>query len=143
MLTPSKWPTGALKSAPIVGFFIMVLISTVILPLANDSEDFYFFSSWNMFAFGSEKPCVDITWDNGKTFLFKDHRQKILASGVNVHALFYLTNTLDTAKIQDDYLRKIKSYCGCETVELVTLNSSLFDHFVLKKEASILRRMPL
>lgn len=130
-----------LKNLPICLFFNMVFVSAALLPLANNSQDFYFFSSWNMFAFGSKKPCFDITWDGGKTFLFRDHRQKATAAGINIHALFFLVQTQNITKINSAYLSKLQQYCLCNSLEMTTLDSSLYNHFVLKKVSDITHRV--
>lgn len=121
-------------------FFIMVLVSVILLPAFNKSQDFYLFSTWNMFAFDSKKPCVDITWDGGKTFLFRDHRQKASASGINIHSLFFLVTTQNIAKINSTYLSKLQQYCNCSSLEITILDSSLYDHFILKKQSNITHR---
>ena len=128
------------KNLHISLFFIMVFISVAMLPNINKSQDFFLFSTWNMFAFGPTRPCIDITWDGGKTFLFRDHRQKATAAGINIHALFFLTNNQNKAKTNSEYLSKLRAYCNCSSVEITILNSSLYDHFVLKKQSDITHR---
>ncbi len=124
-------------------FFSMVFVSTVLLPLCNNSRDFFIFSPWNMFAFGSPNQCADITWDGGKTFLFRDHRKDAAAAGINIHTLFYLMNSSNIELLRKDYLLKMKLLCRCENVEYFVLRSNYFDHFFANKNSDVIRRFSL
>lgn len=124
-------------------FFTMVLISTLLLPALNNSKDFLLFTTWNMFSFNSQKKSVDITWDNGKSFLFRDHRVRASQQGINMHALFYLLNSNKQDKIRTSYLEKLRRYCLCEKIDIYFLQSDFFEHFILNKEPVALKKFML
>lgn len=124
-------------------FFSMVFVSVVLLPVYNNSKDFFIFSPWNMFAFVSTSQCVDITWDGGKSYLFRDHRKDAASAGININTLFYLMNASKVELIRKDHLHKIKSFCRCENVEYFVLRTNYFDHFFVHTNSNVLSRFSL
>ena len=139
-----------LKALPITNrprilaiLFIYILISHIFLPMAH-RRAFLFFARWDMFSYRPYHFIYDITWDEGQSFLFRDHRKSAKYSGVQVWALFYrlypyrYPNKMDIPK----YLRKqIINFCKCESFNLILLKGSLSDHIIYNKQLKTVRKI--
>lgn len=114
-----------------VYFVSLVIISHVILPVLQ-SKGFLVFSMWRLFV-GGHKPYVfDLTWDQGRTHLFRDYKDQIKQHQINQKTLFYLVQNERLNDVRDLFSSKIHEICQCETVQVVKLQSNLFNYFVLK-----------
>ncbi len=118
-------------------FIGFVLISHVILPVFNRSEDFLLLSAWNMFSYPMAE-VKDLSWDQGKTFLFRDHRTKAKEFGVRLHPLFYLLNQKNTEKIRDLHKERLKDFCQCDSIDFVVLKSDYYSHIIKKQNAEVI-----
>ena len=115
---------------------IYISISHVFLPLFNKS-DFLFFFKWNMFSSMPLTSVYDITWDEGQSFLFKDHRQKAKAYGINTLTLFYFLMKADDKRIKKFFYSQLMDFCKCQKIEIFKLQGSLADHIIYKKQLKI------
>lgn len=124
-----------------LALFLMgyVLLAHVLLPKLNHSEDFLFFGLWNMFSAPPVNRVVDITWDNGQTFLIRDHRDRAREFGIRTHPLFYLLHSNDLQKIRNLYKEKIQKFCKCDSVQYVVMKNSYYNHLLKKERGEILR----
>lgn len=127
----------------LMAFSIHVLIAQVVLPKFNHGQDFLFFSTWSLFSGGPRQSIHDLTWDDGNTYFFKDHRSGKLFSKVKIHTLFYLLGSKKFNRIEKDYLPKIKEYCNCDNIEVHRLSGSIYEHVILKKKLNIIDEFKL
>jgi hypothetical protein len=133
--------------APYLIFIIMLFISHVLLPKYNDTKDWFFFSAWKLYSSSDHKRTYDLSWDQGKTFFFRDHRDLAWKSGIDVRKAFVFFNRYvgaqgghnkEVLKVQlEMQLDNLKNFCKCNKFYLYQIGISRFDHIILKKEAAI------
>ena len=120
--------------------FILFYVSTshIFLP-ALKKNDFLFFFQWNMFTFMPLERVYDITWDEGKTFLLRDYRQKAGNVGINIRRFFPIItfNEERTAIIKAYFYKDIIYLCRCQKLKLFELKGSLSDHIIHKKPLEV------
>jgi hypothetical protein len=112
----------------------------VFLPSVLHVGNFFVFSKWNLFAEGPYREIYDLTWDGGETFLLRDHRSQLPA---NRSRLFYYLMSNRVDGIRKRFLPRLQKMCKCDSIEYVTLESSLYDFYILKKPAVITSRTSL
>jgi hypothetical protein len=130
-----------MKLNPSFVFILLVFISHVLLPLMN-KVDFFLFSAWRLYGSVEIKETYDISWDNGTTFLFRDHRD-LANNKINLQGLYFLVNKNDfyeNNKINNDFLKlgyveQIKKICQCNEITFYRLNISVFEHIFLFKKS--------
>ena len=110
----------------------------VFLPLFS-KEEFFFLFRWNVFQFMPQKFVQDLAWDQGKTFLLRDHRKEINKLDIFRHLIF--TKNLD--RIRKDYKNQLLKLCQCESIYFVSLKGSLADHLIYKKPLKIVESTEL
>ncbi len=115
---------------------IIALYTTVAhfcLPQWNDGKDFLFLSAWNLFGGGIKTQVYDITWDQGATYLVRDHQQLMSDGQIDKIRLFSALQKNQPQLIKTFHLKQIQNLCHCNDVQLATLSGSLYEHFILKK----------
>ena len=123
-----------------VALFAALAVSAhIILPVFNSGKDFIIISTWNLFSNADFEFSYDLTWGNGNSYLFRDKMVDIKRNGINPIVLFYLVKNNELAEIREKYQTKIKNICNCDVIFRNKINSSNFDHFVLKKKSPILQ----
>ena len=129
-----------------------LLTAFVILPNFNHSKDFFIFARWSLFNSKPRKVVYDITWDEGESFLFRDHRKKAHSLGVHTFTLFYLMMnkqynrnwaSQEFGRIQKDHLENLKKVGPCEKLQVVDLKGSLYQHIILKEDLEMVESTPL
>lgn len=116
---------------------IYILISHVILPELNNGQDFLLFTKWSMFAGATPaKTVLDISWDGGQSFLFRNYRKEARISGVDINSLFYLLTSGKLDAIRKQHKVHLLDLCKCNSVRLYTLQTSLYDHIVKRSSGS-------
>ncbi len=116
---------------------VYISISHIALPMAGKGN-FLFFFTWDLFSFmPSNKRTVDITWDNGKTFLFRDHRKTAKRAGIQLHRLYSLRRKQNTKAINHFFRARLIDLCQCQTVYLVKLKGTLAQHYIFKQQLKI------
>jgi len=118
-------------------FLLHVLVAHVALPHLNEGKDFLFFSKWHLFGGEVRGSVFDLTWDEGQTYLFRDHRHSEKGSDLVTPTLFYLLGANNFERIRQDFLEKIRRDCQCLTVKVHQLSGSLYEHIVLKRPLSL------
>lgn len=93
-----------------------------------------------MFSAAPGQSNFDISWDQGSTFLFRDHRQSAKANGLNLEAILFDLNAKDLQLIQTRHKAKLLQICQCQDLELFQLGGTFFDHIVLKENQPVLGR---
>ena len=120
---------------------IYISISHIILPAFNKSH-FLFFSDWVLFSFTPREYVYDISWDEGKTFLLRDHKQKVPFSfnkqdffkgNKFINSIFFN----DYKSLQEKFVLDIKTKCQCENLQFFKLKGSIADHIIYKKQLEI------
>ena len=120
-------------SVLLVILLIYISISHVFLPTFH-RDDFLFFSKWNRMWVEPKKFTYDITWDEGKTFLFREYRQQAQHEGINIRWLFYIVGGyLPREEIKKHFYSKLMDFCKCQKLEIFKLQGSLSDHIIYKK----------
>jgi hypothetical protein len=127
---------------PVLFFFFLVFISHVYLPFFNNRNDWFIFSSWALFGYPERKTTYDFSWDNGKSYFFRDYRDQARQAGINTQGLYYLINIqtryIYSAEgftfVNSTYISQIKKLCSCSNVSLYKLNLTVFEHIFLHKE---------
>lgn len=125
--------------------FVMVILlfyilnSLILLPAFN-KKSFLFFDTWNIFSFMPKQMVYDITWDKGKTFLFKDHKEARYRVGT-MYLLYFILKSFHKESERDffykTYYHKLVRYCRCRELYLVLLKGSWTDHIIHKKSLPI------
>jgi hypothetical protein len=132
------------KVVGIVFFVSMILISHYILPSFNSSKDWFLFTPWNMFTSIERATTLDISCDEGKTFVFRDMQTALNSAGVRTRALFYFINRsslledLKASRTSEliDQLKILNRVCENRQIQIFEINLSLFDHIILKRNPS-------
>ena len=111
---------------------LYIMIGHILLPVFNKTDIFPLFS-WRLFAYVPKKFVHDLTWDQGKTFLTRDHKEN-LRSIEEKFILRFLLGRRDINRIRKDYKAQLLKLCQCESIQFVKLKGSFTDHFIHKKE---------
>ena len=96
-----------------------------------------------MYSYMPKKYVRDITWDNGKSFLFRDHRRKAKKLGINIHELFYILNRSNYKRVRKYFYPQLTKLCQCNHINLVKLKGSLAEHIFYKKQLEITKQNKL
>ncbi|MCZ0932730.1 MAG: hypothetical protein OXJ52_06235 [Oligoflexia bacterium] len=115
----------------------------IFLPSFN-KEEFYFLFQWDLYSFTPQKFAHDLTWDQGKTFLLRDHKEQLRNMGMGRGFVFQtLLNRRNTRRIKKDYKAWLLRLCQCESIQFVKLKGSLTDHFIYKNPLEIVESIEL
>jgi hypothetical protein len=125
------------KKHLIIFVILYLSISHIILPVINKGQDFLFFSTWDMYSHRPSSSVVDLTWDEGATYLIRDFRNEASKSGVNIHAIFFLLNAGKFEKLREIHKQSILDFCKCEKVFIFHKDIGLYDHLIQKQSGSI------
>jgi hypothetical protein len=119
--------------------FVYILISQIILPKLNYS-DYFVFSQWKLYASPIEKIVYDYSWDNGKTYLFRDKSDLLLkkCSRRYRRKFFADTSANQINEIQKKYSDFLLRLSKNKKVVLHKLYGSLADHYIHKNKLRIL-----
>lgn len=121
-----------------------LLMSFLFIPRFNHGDNFFIFYKWDIFSSSPKKIIYDITWDDGQSFLFRDHRDKAKKLGMNVPLLFYLSQTQKLQRIKKDHLKSLKKLGLCEKLLFLKLEGPLYKHiFFNGSQKTILQESPL
>jgi hypothetical protein len=116
---------------------IYILISLVILPLFKHYDYFVFFR-WSLFSSFPEKIIYDYSWDNGKTFLFRDH-QTLLKKNFNLtyrSKLFHDSRSGDIQMIKNKHFHFMSKLSPTKEMFLYKLHGTLAQHIIQKQKLS-------
>jgi hypothetical protein len=122
---------------------LYTLISHLILPAWNRSNDFLFFKSWRMYSGKKINEVTDITWDDGKTFLFRDHRLQASAANIDIYSMFHALLKNEKEVLRTIFKEKLKVFCRCDSLYIVRQNNSIQTHIIQKKDGPELWREAL
>jgi hypothetical protein len=86
---------------------------------------------------------TDITWDNGKTFLFRDHRLQASAANIDIFSLFHALLRTDKGVVRATFKEKLQAFCRCDSLYMVRQSNSFQAHIVQKKNGPELWREAL
>ncbi|HAG92098.1 MAG TPA: hypothetical protein DCL41_09510 [Bdellovibrionales bacterium] len=126
----------------LVIIFCYVFVAQVVLPQFNHGKDFGFVSTWRLFGLKRKDICYDITWDGGKSYLFRDHREEARRV-VNIHSLFFLVNRGLVSEIRKKYLHSLSQFGGCKDMELYQFDGPLHAHYLDGKNLKVLEKIEL
>ena len=121
---------------------IYISISHVLLPIVN-KKDFLFFFRWHLFSSMPAESIYDITWDGGKTFLLRDHRQKAKKTGIDLHTLLPLLLRSNTERLKNDFYQTLLDFCNCKNLNIFKLKGSLSEHILYEKQLKVLEQRKL
>ena len=122
---------------------LYVCISHVVIPTFNNGRDILFFSAWAMFSSGSHGRILDITWGDGKYFLFKDYRLQAKALGIDLPRLHFAMSSRRIKSLRKRFGPSLRKLCQCETLYLVELSGDNYRHHVLKKPLPVVKKIKL
>ena len=120
----------------ILSFYIV--IGHIFLPMFG-KRDFFFLFRWDLYTFMPPNFVHDLTWDQGNTFLLKDHRKKIK----KLYIFRYLVITKNLNRIRKDYKDSLLKLCQCKSIHFVSLKGFLMDHLIYKKSLEIVESTEL
>lgn len=134
-----------MKNRLIIIFLTAIYIFSAhfILPVINDGEDFFIFSTWSLFAQPLETEFYDISWNDGASFAFRDHIQEMKAANLPVHELFHLLSNKKHNIVRDHFLVLLKKYADCENLKIYKFRGILHQHILLKIKLPALEVMDL
>lgn len=114
-------------------FLFNLVVSQILLPRFNANIDFLFFSTWRLFSGGVRENVYDLTWDEGKTYYFRDYRRTEFTKNIDTVTLMHLLQSDQLNPALQSYVSIIKSKCQCQEIEIHQLSGSLYDHIIQKK----------
>ncbi len=135
-----------IKRIQVIYVLFTLLMSFIIAPNFGKDKNFFVFFHWGLFSEQPRKSVYDITWDGGRSFLFRDHREKARDIGVNMLVFFYLTNSGKIQRGKKDYLRKLKKLGPCEKLLFVEIEGPLYRHIFSDgnfEKPTIIQEIPL
>ncbi len=107
-------------------------MSFLVIPFFGHNGDIFIFSDWKLFANPPQKSFYDITWDGGKSFLFRDHdRKEARIKEIDIHFLFH---SVQKKKIKEDHLEILKQLGPCENLRLVKFKGPLYKHLLFNEK---------
>lgn len=118
-------------------FISYVLISHVVLPSILKRESFLFFSNWMLFSRPAGQSVADLSCDNGKTFIMRDHAQQAKI-GLALNPIHYLLITNNVQKIREIHKEMLLSFCHQHPVSFLLIKNTVYSHFVEKKAGEII-----
>ena len=120
---------------------IYISISHIFLPVFQVGQySSLFFARWNMFSFSPYKSVRDITWDEGRSFFFRDYRKKAAYSGVLIWGISNHFYRIRTIKLPKHLHEQIINFCKCQSFDVVLLKGSLSEHIIYRKQLEILHK---
>lgn len=121
-------------------FCIFLMISHIFIPQWNQGEDYFIFSQWSLFSDPPRGVVTDISWDDGQTFLFRDHRGWVKRSGVNIHTLFSLLRRGAVQRLQKDYCLALMGFSKKQPIAIFRREGRLWDHLLAHKKMMTLEK---
>jgi len=133
------------NSRKIVILFLSLYVVTahIILPQFNDRKDFFIFAAWDMYSTLPVKAVVDLTWDEGRTYLLRDHSAALKKNGVKLGPLYSDLQKMNGEEFKANYLSAILNFCQCTKVEMVQLEGSRSRHILFRSEPITLKTISL
>ena len=116
---------------------VYISISHVFLPLFK-KDDFLLFFQWNMYSSMPAESVRDITWDEGKTFLFRDHRKAAKKAGIKLIPLLYLLLYSNAETLKNNFHKTLLDFCNCKNLNVFKLKGSLSEHVLYKRQLKVL-----
>ena len=107
----------------------------IFLPLFKKRE-FFFLFRWSFFSGMPQNFTYDISWDEGKTFVLRDHRTKVKNYGIRLYTLSHLLQ-FEQQKINHYYSAIMLKICNCNNINIIKLKGSFADHILYKKPLKI------
>ncbi len=132
-------PSEVIRYIQIVYVVLTLLISFFVIPHFNNGRDIFLFSDWRLFADPPQAFIYDITWDEGHSFLFRDHRKRAGAVGIKIYSLFRLTQNENIQRIKVDHLKMLRKMGSCEKLWLVKLRGPLYKHILFNENLERIR----
>ena len=121
---------------------VYISISHIFLPLIK-KDDFLLFFQWNMFSGMPAESIYDITWDEGKTFLLRDHRKAAKKADIKLIPLLYLLLYSNTETLKNNFHQTLLNFCNCKNLDVFKLKGSLSEHILYKKQLKVLEQRKL
>lgn len=115
-------------------------ISFLIIPLLNDGKDLFIFSSWKLFSLEEKRYISDISWDNGKTFLFRDERDFLIKNRIDQRTLFNLVLKNNMIEIRNQFSETVVKRHSSPP-KLFIFRGNIFSHIILKEKLVEIDRM--
>lgn len=126
---------------------LTLFMSFIIIPHCNHGKNIFLFDRWALYAGGLRKSIYDITWDEGQSFLLRDHRK---TGTFKISNLFYarvdffnMVQKKNIQKIKKDHLENLKKLGNCNKLWLVKLKGPLYKHILFKENLKIMEKIPL
>ena len=119
---------------------LTLFISFIIIPHCNHGKNIFLFDRWALYAGGPKKSIYDITWDEGHSFLFRDHRK---TGAVELLNLYYMVRRKNIQGIKKDHLKSLKKLGACNRLWLVKFKGPLYKHILFKEDLKIIEKVPL
>ena len=113
---------------------LTLVMSFFVIPQFNNGRDIFLFSRWRLFADPPKKFIYDITWDEGHSFFFRDHRKSAKTKGIKIYSLFHSIQNGDPQRIKSNHLKMLKKTGSCEKLWLVKLKGPLYKHILFKEK---------
>ena len=114
---------------PQTPFIIFILLTVLSFSLTFQRGDLPFgvgFLKWGLYSSPRfTDHTIDLSWDGGKSFLFRDFLTAAKNNGINTGALFYLLQEANYEKINFIYKKQILQICNCSSFSFYRLQTSL------------------
>lgn len=122
--------------------FIYICVSHIFLPLAG-KKDFLFFFTWSLFDDLPPEEVYDISWDEGRTFLFRDYKAELSRMEIDTNRLFYMLKPKKKHLLIRYFYPQLARLCECKNLKLFELKGSLSDHIIYKKKLEVQKQISL
>lgn len=121
------------KNNPQVLLFITYLLIThLVLPRYLGRNNLSFFYTWRLFDDPPAQYTYDLSFDNGNSFIFRDHRDSF--NKKDLLLLYRYNYRLEYQMINKYYKELIRKQLKYESLYSYRIEGSIYDHIVLKKK---------
>ncbi len=121
-------------------FFAYLSISHFILPQYN-KNDFSFFFSWSLFSNGPSDHHYDLSFDEGKTFIIRDYKNKL--KKIDTVLFYYLLQSKRDKEFIILYKDYIKSNFNTEKLVMYKLKGTIHQHVFYKSKQDVISQKVL
>jgi hypothetical protein len=123
------------NSAGIIFFVLLTSISKVVLPIIIQREEYFIFSTWNIFSNIPRSRVVDLSCDFGQTFLFRDH--SAAAQNSNLGRIFNRLQSETSLNGEPFMVSELRAIFRCNTdIKIYEFEADQYIHLILKTPSS-------
>lgn len=122
----------------ILYFLAYLSIAHFFIPQFASKKDYGLFFKWDLFSHRPVKSHNELSFDQGRTFLFRDHQELLKKHRVNTVRLYKLTYDREYIKIKKQYREILTKVFNAHQLERIRIKGPLYKHILDKSRPEII-----